>query len=150
MIRARGSSGDRPIHALSGPSPPKTILAVSAPVAVGDEYRKALDAHAAVDAWRANVRPGGFARRSRPHHPESTARVCETRRPWIALRRIRARAVTRRAPRTARLSIPARAAHTPRARDAAGEMFANRFPERTGSRRRTCDGCATRSRARPR
>ena len=45
----------------------ETILAVSAPVAVGDEYPKAARriaadaADAAVDAWCANVKPGGFA-----------------------------------------------------------------------------------------
>ena len=50
----------------------ETILAVSAPVAVGDEYPKAARriaadaADAAVDAWCANVRPGGFARRWSP------------------------------------------------------------------------------------
>ena len=50
----------------------ETILAVAAPVAVGDEYPKsarrvAADAaDAAVDAWRANVSPGGFARRWSP------------------------------------------------------------------------------------
>ena len=50
----------------------ETILAVSAPVAVGDEYPKAARriaadaADAAVDAWCANVKPGGFARRWSP------------------------------------------------------------------------------------
>ena len=108
----------------------KTILAVSAPVAVGDEYPKSARRDAAVDAWRANVRPGGFARRSRPHHPESTARVCETRRPdnpppnsGVSGHEARARA---------RIIIPPLARHTPprRAGRPAGEMFANLFPKR--------------------
>ena len=85
----------------------ETILAVSAPVAVGDEYPKAARriaadaADAAVDAWCANVKPGGFARRWSPPPgvPDPAASLADL---VPLLRKARRAGTPRRTPREPR------------------------------------------------